>query len=88
MIWRLEPSLDRLILASEVAGQPDSVRQFIERYAYPYPHDPNYLVVAAELMILPLVFGLWQIAAIFTLLNAAVLAIRISAENRALGRST
>ena len=48
MIWRLEPRLDRLILASEVAHQPDSVRQFIERYAYPYPHDPDYLVVELD----------------------------------------
>ena len=35
---------------------------------------------------LPLVFGLWQVALLFTLLNAAVLAIRIREENRALGR--
>ena len=47
-IWRLEPSLDRLILATEVDQQPESVRQFIERYAYPYPHDPNYLVVEVD----------------------------------------
>jgi methyltransferase len=45
---------------------------------------PNYLVVAAELFILPLAFGLWGVALLFTLLNAAVLAIRIPAEQRAL----
>jgi methyltransferase len=32
------------------------------------------------------VFGLWQVAVIFSLLNAAILTIRIRAENRALGR--
>jgi methyltransferase len=31
-------------------------------------------------------FGLWQIAVLFSLANAAVLAVRITAENRALGR--
>ena len=45
---------------------------------------PNYLVVIAEIAVLPLVFGLWEIALLFSLLNAAVLTIRIAAENRAL----
>jgi len=45
---------------------------------------PNYVVVAAEIAVLPLAFGLWGVAALFTLLNAAVLAIRIRAENAAL----
>ena len=34
-----------------------------------------------EIAVLPLVFGLWQVALVFTLLNAAVLAIRIREEN-------
>jgi methyltransferase len=45
---------------------------------------PNYLVVIGEIAVLPLVFGLWQVALIFTLLNAIALTIRIGAENRAL----
>lgn len=45
---------------------------------------PNYLVVVGEIAVLPLVFGLWQVALLFSLLNAAVLAIRIRAEERAL----
>jgi methyltransferase len=60
----------------------------VARGPYRFVSHPNYVVVAAEIALLPLVFGLWQIAAIFTPLNAAVLAVRISAENRALGRST
>jgi methyltransferase len=51
---------------------------------YRWLSHPNYLVVAMEIAVLPLVFGLWQIALLFTLLNAAVLAIRIKAENDAL----
>ena len=47
------------------------------------PH-PNYLLVAAEIAVLPLVFGFWVYALVFTALNAAVLTIRIRAENAAL----
>jgi methyltransferase len=45
---------------------------------------PNYLVVIGEIAVLPLVFGLWHVAVLFSILNAVVLAIRIRAENRAL----
>lgn len=45
---------------------------------------PNYCVVVAELMVLPLVFGLFWYGAVFSILNAIVLTIRIRAENRAL----
>jgi methyltransferase len=59
----------------------------VRRGPYRFVDHPNYLVVAAEIAVLPLVFGLWQIALIFSLLNAAVLWVRIRAENWALGRS-
>jgi len=58
--------------------------RLVARGPYNYVSHPNYLVVAAEIALLPLVFGLWQVALLFTLLNALVLAIRIRAENRAL----
>lgn len=45
---------------------------------------PNYAVVCGEIIVLPLVFGLPTFAAVFFVLNAAVLTIRIRAENRAL----
>jgi methyltransferase len=58
----------------------------VRRGPYRFVNHPNYWVVTGEIAILPLVFGLWQVALVFTLLNAAVLTIRISEENRALGR--
>lgn len=58
----------------------------VRRGPYRIVNHPNYWVVIGEIAVLPLVFGLWQIALVFTLLNAAVLAIRIREENRALGR--
>ena len=45
---------------------------------------PNYLIVAAEIAILPLVFGAWQLAAIFSLLNASLILHRIRVEDEAL----
>jgi methyltransferase len=58
----------------------------VRRGPYRFVNHPNYVVVIAEIAVLPLVFGLWQIAVIFTALNAAVLSIRIREENRALAR--
>jgi methyltransferase len=52
---------------------------------YRFVNHPNYLVVIGEIAVLPLVFGLWPIALIFSLLNAAVLVIRVREENAALG---
>jgi methyltransferase len=51
---------------------------------YRYLNHPNYVVVVAEIAILPLVFGLAWYALAFSLLNAFVLSIRITAENAAL----
>jgi len=56
----------------------------VSRGPYKYLNHPNYAVVVAEIALLPLVFGLWRTAIIFSLLNAALLAIRIREENRAL----
>jgi methyltransferase len=51
---------------------------------YRFLSHPNYTVVAGEIVLLPLVLGLPLLAVVFTILNAAVLAIRIRTENRAL----
>jgi methyltransferase len=56
----------------------------VEDGPFRFVSHPNYLVVIGEIAVLPLVFGLWQVAALFSLLNAIVLAIRIKAETRAL----
>ena len=54
---------------------------------YRFINHPNYAVVVGEIAVLPLVFGLWSLAVLFSALNAAVLLIRIREENRALGRA-
>ena len=53
---------------------------------YRFLNHPNYWVVAGEIAVLPLVFGLPWVALVFTILNAAILTVRIRAENRALQR--
>lgn len=53
---------------------------------YRFVNHPNYAVVIGEIASLPLAFGLWPLALIFTVLNGAVLAVRVREENRALGR--
>ena len=58
----------------------------VERGPYRFVNHPNYWVVIGEIAVLPLVFGLWRVALVFSLLNAAVLTVRIRAENAALRR--
>ena len=45
---------------------------------------PNYLAVVVEGLALPLVHGCWITAAAFTVLNAALLTVRLRVENAAL----
>nr|WP_294847837.1 isoprenylcysteine carboxylmethyltransferase family protein [uncultured Sphingomonas sp.] len=58
----------------------------VARGPYKYVNHPNYVVVVAEIAVLPLVFGLWQAALIFSALNGIMLWVRIGTENKALGR--
>ena len=56
----------------------------IDSGPFRYLSHPNYAVVMAELVLLPLAFGLFAVAMLFFALNAVALAIRITAENKAL----
>ena len=56
----------------------------VQTGAYRFFNHPNYLIVVAEIAVLPLAFGLWWIALIFSLLNAGLLTYRIRIENAAL----
>jgi methyltransferase len=58
----------------------------VRRGPYRWLNHPNYAVVVAEIALLPLVFGLWRVALVFSALNAVLLWLRIREENRALGR--
>lgn len=56
----------------------------VRRGPYRFLRHPNYVLVALEIAILPLALGAWPVVAAFSILNAIVLRIRITAENHAL----
>jgi len=58
--------------------------RLIARGPYRLLRHPNYAVVCGEVAVVPLALGLPIYALVFSILNAAVLAIRIPAENAAL----
>ena len=51
---------------------------------YRWIKHPNYVIVSAEIATLPLSFGAWEIALIFSFLNAILLWYRIRIESAAL----
>jgi methyltransferase len=51
---------------------------------YRFFRHPNYLIVAGEILVLPLAFGLPLFAVLFSGLNALVLWVRLQAEDAAL----
>ena len=56
----------------------------IARGPYRFVSHPNYCVVAAEMLVLPLVFGLVWYGLVFSVLNGLILWLRIRTESAAL----
>jgi methyltransferase len=54
---------------------------------YRWIRHPNYVAVVIEMVAVPMIRGCWLTAAVFTMVNALMLAVRIPAEERALGAS-
>lgn len=52
---------------------------------YRFIRHPNYLAVVVEMAAVPLVFGCWRTALLFSVSNAVVIGVRIAAEEHALG---
>ena len=59
----------------------------VERGPYRWFPHPNYVAVVAEGVALPLVHTAWVTAAVFTVLNVPLLAVRLRVEEAALDRS-
>ncbi|MBN8541680.1 MAG: hypothetical protein J0L82_14915 [Deltaproteobacteria bacterium] len=51
---------------------------------YKFIKHPNYALVVCEIFVVPMIFGFWQISAIWGLLNIGILAFRIHEEDLAL----
>jgi methyltransferase len=62
-----------------VPGEP-----LVRRGPYRFLRHPNYMVVAGEVMVLPLAFALAGYGAVFSVLNLAMLIVRVRAEDAAL----
>ncbi|HCO67027.1 MAG TPA: hypothetical protein DIT04_04605 [Dysgonomonas sp.] len=56
----------------------------VKKGPYKFIKHPNYIIVIAEIAIIPLIFNLYYTAIIFSILNALVLYIRVREENKAL----
>ena len=56
----------------------------VVRGVYRWLRHPNYVAVVAEFIAAPMGFGAWRTALVCSLANAAILAVRIPAEERAL----
>ncbi len=58
--------------------------KLVARGPYRYFPHPNYVVVFVEIATFPLIFGAWVTSLVFSILNAALLSVRIREEDRAL----
>lgn len=56
----------------------------ITRGPYRFVKHPNYAIVIAEIAVAPLIFRAWGVALVFSVLNLALVAHRITQENAAL----
>ncbi len=56
----------------------------VMRGPFKYFSHPNYMLVVAEIIVAPMVLGLVWVAVVFTVLNAAMLWVRIRVERKAL----
>jgi methyltransferase len=56
----------------------------VRRGSYRFVKHPNYTIVVLEIALLPLAFGAWGIALVFSAINAILLFFRIRAEDYAL----
>lgn len=60
----------------------------VKKGPYQFIRHPNYLIVCTEILLLPLMFQAYFTAICFTLLNFAMLAVRIPTEEKALMEAT
>lgn len=80
-VWILVTLGERWTTRIVVTGEP-----LVARGPFRWMRHPNYALVVAEIAVAPLVVGLVWVAVVFSVLNAAMLAVRIRAEDAALGR--
>ncbi|WP_226666786.1 isoprenylcysteine carboxyl methyltransferase family protein [Metabacillus litoralis] len=60
----------------------------ISRGPYQFLKHPNYMIVAVEILLIPLLFQAYVTALVFTILNIVMMIIRIPTEEKALKEHT
>ena len=60
----------------------------VQKGPYKWVRHPNYIIVATELLVLPLLFSAYLTAIVFSLLNVWMLSVRIPTEEKALKEAT
>lgn len=56
----------------------------VRRGPYRFARHPNYWIASAEIAVLPLAFGQWEIALAWSAMNALLIRHRVRIENQAL----
>lgn len=79
VIWSLGPYWTTRIIVPP--GAPA-----VRRGPYRWLRHPNYVIVTAEIALLPLAFNAWDVALIFSLANGLLLSYRIRSEEAARGQ--
>lgn len=62
--------------------------KIISKGPYKYIRHPNYLIVAVEIFVIPMMFNAFITAALFSILNAMALSLRVPVEEKALMQVT
>ncbi|MFD1206915.1 isoprenylcysteine carboxyl methyltransferase family protein [Sporosarcina contaminans] len=62
--------------------------EVVRKGPYKWLRHPNYIIVATELIVLPLLFNAYFTALLFTCLNIWMMTVRIPAEEKALAEVT
>lgn len=78
-VWILGSLGDRWTTRIIILEEP-----LVVRGPFKYFSHPNYMLVVAEIIVAPMVLGLVWVAVVFTVLNAAMLWVRIGVEHKAL----
>lgn len=58
--------------------------RLVRKGLYKYVKHPNYFIVICEIAVIPFIFNLYITAAVFSVLNAIMLSVRIREENKIL----
>ncbi len=48
IVWKFDPEFDQVFSMDYVNGQPEHIKEFLERYTYAHPSDPQLMVLDSD----------------------------------------